>query len=107
MDCPLLAPDELYLPPDSLRERLNRVIKEREPFRYFDKGNLATIGRNRAVADFGRLQVSGWVAWWLWLFVHILYLAGFRNRASVLLEWGYSFLTYLRGSRLITWKECE
>jgi NADH dehydrogenase len=85
----------------SLRE------KEREPFRYLNKGNLATIGRNRAVADFGRLQVAGWVAWWLWLFVHILYLAGFRNRASVLLEWGYSYFTYQRGSRLITWRECD
>jgi NADH dehydrogenase len=85
----------------SLRE------KEREPFRYLNKGNLATIGRNKAVADFGRLQVAGWVAWWLWLFVHILYLAGFRNRASVLLEWGYSYFTYQRGSRLITWRECD
>ncbi len=81
--------------------------KDREPFHYFDKGNLATIGRNKAVADFGRLRVAGWVAWWLWLFVHILYLAGFRNRASVLLEWGYSYFTYQRGSRLITQKECD
>jgi NADH dehydrogenase len=81
--------------------------KDREPFHYVDKGNLATIGRNKAVADFGRLQVAGWVAWWLWLFVHILYLAGFRNRASVLLEWGYSYFTYQRGSRLITQKECD
>jgi NADH dehydrogenase len=81
--------------------------KEREPFRYFNKGNLATIGRNKAVADFGRLQVAGWLAWWLWLFVHIMYLAGFRNRASVLLEWGYSYFTFQRGSRLITQKECE
>ncbi len=81
--------------------------KEREPFRYFNKGNLATIGRNKAVADFGRLHVAGWLAWWLWLFVHIMYLAGFRNRASVLLEWGYSYFTFQRGSRLITQKECE
>ena len=81
--------------------------KPTEPFRYFNKGNLATIGRNKAVADFGRLRVSGWVAWWLWLFVHILYLAGFRNRASVLMEWGYSYLTYQRGSRLITQRECD
>jgi NADH dehydrogenase len=81
--------------------------EEREPFRYFNKGNLATIGRNKAVADFGRLHVAGWLAWWLWLFVHIMYLAGFRNRASVLLEWGYSYFTFQRGSRLITQKECE
>ena len=72
------------------------------PFHYVDKGDLATIGRYKAVARFGRLHVSGPFAWWLWLFVHILYLAGFRNRASVLVEWGYAFFTYQRGSRLIT-----
>jgi NADH:quinone reductase (non-electrogenic) len=72
------------------------------PFRYVDKGDLATIGRYRAVARFGRLCVRGPLAWWLWLFVHILYLAGFRSRASVLVEWGYAFFTYQRGSRLIT-----
>jgi NADH dehydrogenase len=71
------------------------------PFHYFDKGNLATIGRSRAVADFGFLRVGGRVAWLLWLFVHILYLAGFRNRLSVLLQWGYAWLTYQRGARLI------
>jgi NADH dehydrogenase len=76
-----------------------------EPFRYVNKGNLATIGRHRAVADFGRLRVTGYPAWWLWLFVHILYLAGFRNRLSVLLEWGYAYLTYRRGARLITESE--
>lgn len=75
------------------------------PFRYLDKGDLATIGRYRAVARFGRVHVSGPVAWWLWLSIHILYLAGFRNRASVLVEWGYAFLTYQRGSRLITTPE--
>ncbi|HUX32497.1 MAG TPA: NAD(P)/FAD-dependent oxidoreductase [Gemmatimonadaceae bacterium] len=72
------------------------------PFHYFDKGDLATIGRYKAVARFGRVHVSGALAWWAWLFIHILYLAGFRNRASVLVEWGYAFLTYQRGSRLIT-----
>jgi len=76
-----------------------------KPFRYRDKGNLATIGRHRAVADFGRFRVTGYAAWWLWLFVHILYLAGFRNRLSVLFEWGYAYLTYRRGARLITTAE--
>lgn len=71
------------------------------PFHYADKGDLATIGRYKAVARFGGLHVSGPLAWWLWLFVHIVYLAGFRNRASVLVEWGYAFFTYQRGSRLI------
>jgi NADH dehydrogenase len=74
----------------------------REPFVYHNKGDLATIGRHRAIADFGRLQLTGSVAWVFWLFLHILYLAGFRNRLSVLLEWGYSYFTFERGARLIT-----
>ncbi len=72
------------------------------PFRYYNKGDLATIGRNRAVAVFGRVEVSGYPAWILWLFVHIMYLAGFRNRLSVLVQWGYAYFTYQRGVRLIT-----
>ncbi len=72
------------------------------PFVYRDKGNLATIGRHKAVADFGRARLTGAPAWFLWLFVHILYLAGFRNRVSVLLSWAYSYFTYERGVRLIT-----
>jgi NADH dehydrogenase len=71
-------------------------------FRYRNKGDLATIGRMRAIADFGKFQMSGPIAWWFWLFVHILYLAGFRNRIDVLIDWAYSFFTYQRGSRLIT-----
>jgi NADH dehydrogenase len=76
--------------------------RARVPFVYRNKGDLATIGRHRAIADFGRVRVSGFLAWWLWLFVHILYLAGFRNRLSVLVEWAYSYFTYERGARLIT-----
>jgi NADH dehydrogenase len=76
--------------------------RERKPFVYRNKGDLATIGRHRAVADFGRLKLTGFIAWWFWLFVHIMYLAGFRNRLSVLIEWGYSYFTFERGSRLIT-----
>ena len=71
-------------------------------FRYRNKGDLATIGRMRAIADFGKWHMSGPIAWWFWLFVHIMYLAGFRNRASVLIEWAYAFFTYQRGARLIT-----
>jgi NADH dehydrogenase len=74
----------------------------REPFRYHDKGSLATIGRHRAVAQFGRVGVSGYLAWWLWLVIHILYLAGFRNRLVVAVEWGYAYITYHRGARVIT-----
>jgi NADH dehydrogenase len=74
-----------------------------EVFEYWNKGDLATIGRHRAVANFGgRLKFGGVVAWFLWVFVHILYLAGFRNRLSVLIQWGYSYLTYHRGARLIS-----
>jgi NADH dehydrogenase len=72
------------------------------PFRYVNKGDLATIGRYKAVADFGSFRLTGWIAWWFWLFVHILYLVGFRNRISVLLQWAYSYFTYQRGVRLIT-----
>ncbi|HEU4564674.1 MAG TPA: quinol oxidase, partial [Gemmatimonadaceae bacterium] len=74
----------------------------RKPFRYFDKGNLATIGRAKAVAQFGRFMITGFFAWLLWLFVHIMYLVGFRNRASVLVQWAYAYFTYQRGVRLIT-----
>jgi NADH:ubiquinone reductase (H+-translocating) len=72
------------------------------PFRYVDKGNLATIGRAAAIADFGRLRLSGWTAWVLWLFIHILYLVGFRNRIQVFLHWAFQYLTFNRGARLIT-----
>ena len=72
------------------------------PFVYHDKGNLATIGRHRAVADFGRFRVTGYLAWWFWLFVHLLYLVGFRNRVSVLVQWAYAYFTYQRGVRLIS-----
>jgi NADH dehydrogenase len=76
--------------------------RERVAFRYKNKGDLATIGRYRAIANFGRLQLTGSLAWWFWLFLHIMYLAGFRNRVSVLVEWAYSYFTYERGARLIT-----
>ncbi len=74
----------------------------RRAFEYTNKGDLATIGRHRAIAEFGPLKVSGYVAWMLWLFVHILYLVGFRNRVTVLVQWAYAYLTYQRGMRLIT-----
>jgi NADH dehydrogenase len=76
--------------------------RERIPFVYRNKGDLATIGRNRAIADFGFLRVTGRLAWWFWLFLHIMYLAGFRNRVGVLVEWAYNYFTYERGARLIT-----
>jgi NADH dehydrogenase len=75
--------------------------RPRKPFRYVTHGDLAVIGRYRAVAQFPWFSFTGVFAWLLWLFVHILYLAGFRNRLSVLVEWGYEFVTWQRGVRLI------
>ena len=72
------------------------------PFHYFNKGNLATIGRNRAVADFGFLRIAGVVAWFLWVFVHLMYLVEFENRLLVFVEWVYNYITRNRGARLIT-----
>ena len=73
------------------------------PFRYVDKGSFATIGRGAAVgALFGRIKVSGFIAWLAWLGIHIFFLIGFRNRLLVMLSWGYSYLTFRRGARLIT-----
>jgi NADH:quinone reductase (non-electrogenic) len=74
----------------------------RESFHYWDKGSLATIGRAAAVAEFGKIHVSGFMAWLAWLFVHILFLIGFRNRLIVFIQWAWSYLTYERGARLIT-----
>jgi NADH:ubiquinone reductase (H+-translocating) len=74
----------------------------RPQFHYWDKGSLATIGRAAAVAEFGRIHVSGFIAWLSWLFVHIFFLIGFRNRVLVLIQWAWSYVTYERGARLIT-----
>jgi NADH dehydrogenase len=76
--------------------------RPRQPFRYRDKGSLAIIGRNRAVADFGRVHLTGLAGFLTWFFVHILYLTGFRNRLSAVVEWGYAYLTNRPGARLIT-----
>ena len=75
--------------------------KPREKFHYIDKGQLATIGRNKAVLEIGRLKLGGFLAWIIWLFVHIYYLIGFKNKFVVLLQWAFSYLTYQKGARLI------
>jgi NADH dehydrogenase len=72
------------------------------PFSYFDKGSLATIGRAAGVADFGRIHLSGFIAWAAWLGVHIFFLIGFRNRLLVMLQWAWAYVTLQRGARLIT-----
>jgi len=85
-----------------------RVVRDRlagrttPPFRYVDKGNLATIGRAAAVADIKGLKLSGFLAWITWLVVHLWYLVGFQNRILVFIRWSASFLTHGRGDRLIT-----
>ena len=76
--------------------------QSRKDFHYFDKGTLATIGRAAGVAQFGKVHISGLLAWLAWLFVHIFFLIGFRNRIIVLVQWAWSYLTYERGARLIT-----
>ncbi|HSM76272.1 MAG TPA: NAD(P)/FAD-dependent oxidoreductase [Bryobacteraceae bacterium] len=86
-----------------------RVIRERlagrpapPPFHYFNKGQLAVIGRGAAVADIGRFKVSGVLAWFIWLFVHLMYIVEFSSRVLIFIEWGFLYLTFNRGARLIT-----
>jgi NADH dehydrogenase len=74
----------------------------RRSFHYVNKGNLATIGRAAAVAQFGKVHISGFLAWLSWLFIHIFFLIGFRNRIMVMIQWAWSYFTYERGARLIT-----
>jgi NADH dehydrogenase len=86
--------DELAAPP--------AARPPRPPFRYWDKGTMATIGRSAAVAMVGDLKFSGFPAWLAWLFVHLIFLIGFRNRLAVLLQWAYSYFAYKRGARIVT-----
>jgi NADH dehydrogenase len=76
--------------------------RPRRAFSYWDKGQLAVIGRGQAVADIWKLHFGGFIAWMIWIFVHVFFLIGFRNRVLVLLQWGWSYITYSRGARLIT-----
>jgi NADH dehydrogenase len=89
-------------PPLSRSLRQSGDFDSRPNFHYWDKGSLATIGRAAAVAEFGRIHISGFIAWLSWLFVHILFLIGFRNRLLVFIQWAWSYVTYERGARLIT-----
>jgi NADH dehydrogenase len=80
------------------------MMDDRKPqrFRYWDKGSMATIGRNKAVADLNFMHLSGLPAWLVWLFIHIIFLVGFRNRIAVLMEWAWAYVTFNKGARLIT-----
>lgn len=84
----------------NIRRTLGREPRER--FHYRDKGSMATIGRAKAIAEIGRVKLTGFVAWLAWLFIHVLFLIGFRNRVAVFMEWAWSYLTWQRGARLIT-----
>jgi NADH dehydrogenase len=88
----------------TVAKSIRRAIVGRDtlPFNYFDKGSMATIGRRRAIAMLDRMHLSGLLAWLAWLFVHIVYLIGYRNRLVVMINWAWSYFTYQRGARLIT-----
>jgi NADH dehydrogenase len=79
--------------------------KTRRPFQFVDKGQMATIGRSRAIVEIGRLKMVGFPAWLLWLVIHIYYLTGFKNRLLVVLQWAWSYVSFRRGARLIVSKE--
>lgn len=85
-----------------LMDELDGDPEARRPFDYWDKGTMATIGRSAAVACFRGLQLTGFIAWMAWLFIHLMFLVGFRNRAAVLLQWAYSYFAFKRGARIIT-----
>lgn len=98
-----------HAPKDGPKPDANRELtttdsnsSQRPAFKYWDKGIMATIGRSAAVAQIGKLQYNGWLAWVTWLLVHLVFLIGFRNKLAVLLQWTYSYFTYKRGSRIIT-----
>lgn len=100
---PGVAPAAIQMGRHAARVLRATVAGEPRPaFRYRDKGNLATIGRARAVAEIAGAKLSGLIAWLVWAFVHILYLIGFRNRMVVMIEWAWSYLWFKRGIRLIT-----
>lgn len=100
---PGVAPAALQMGKHTARNIARKVRGEAvEPFRYVDKGSLATIGRGAAVAQIGSRRISGFLAWFLWMSIHIFFLIGFRNRLLVMLQWAWSYVSYDRGARLIT-----
>lgn len=87
---------------DELEGKIGKNYTVRRQFRYFDKGSMATIGRSRAVAESMGMKFDGFIAWLMWLFIHLLFLVGFRNRIAVLMQWFYAYVRYRRGARIIT-----
>jgi NADH dehydrogenase len=99
---PGVAPAAMQMGRHAARNVLRALEgRERLPFRYVDKGSLATIGRKSGVAEFGRLHMSGLLAWLAWLMIHIFFLIGFRNRLAVMTDWAWSYFTHQRFARLI------
>ena len=96
-----------FVAEDSRCIRRRLAGRDTVPFRYVDKGALATIGRSAAVADFGRLRFAGFFAWLLWWMVHVFFLISFRNRLLVMFHWAWSWVTFQRGARLITGRTPE
>jgi NADH dehydrogenase len=81
---------------------IHSMNKEKlEPFKYFDKGSMATVGRNKAVVDMGKIRFQGIFAWFVWMFVHLMSLVGFRNKLVTFVNWVWSYFSYDRGTRLI------
>lgn len=97
----------LYVADLIKKEVQGRAPMPRPAFEYVDFGQMATIGRSRAISEFRGLKLSGVFAWWFWLIVHIYRLSGFRNRLSVLVQWAWSFITFGRGARLIVGKDWQ
>jgi NADH dehydrogenase len=86
---------------------LSLACRQYRPFRYVNRGMMATIGRSAGIADLGRIHLRGFVAWLAWLLVHLYFLIGFRNRIVVLFSWAWSYFTYQRGARLITGRDAD
>jgi NADH:quinone reductase (non-electrogenic) len=101
---PGVAPAAIQMGKFAARQIKHSVAgKPREQFEYLDKGSLATIGRSHAIADFpGKIHISGYLAWLSWLFIHLFFLIGLRNRFFVMIEWAWAYITYNHGARLIT-----
>ena len=78
--------------------------RDRKPFAYFDKGNMATIGRSSAIVEISNLSIRGYPAWLAWLGVHLIFLIGLKNRVAVLIQWVWSYIVWYRGARIITEK---
>ncbi len=108
VDVPGLAPAAIQMGRHAAMN-IKRSIAGREPlgYTYLDKGQMATIGRSKAVAKSGALEISGLFAWFAWLFIHLMYLVDFRNRLAVLMEWAYAYLTFQRSARIVVQAPCK